>query len=275
MRFHRLTEFWCLSMCFAVWQTQAADFDLNHKNSAVGINITNANAGVASWSVDGVNSLNRQGFYYRVGSGPELLVQSISSSPTVSFTQVPNVISMLDVTYASQNYSVRTVFQLTGGNAGSGFSGLSETITVKNLSSSILDFHLFQYSDFDLWGLASGQVAQYSFDALGQPYKVTQTDGTHSVTETLNANTAPIGHFEAALGNATFASLTDGAATVLNDNPNSGLGNATFAYQWNASLAANGGTLTISKLLNIVPEPTVATIFLVGIGTTILSRRRK
>lgn len=252
-----------------------ADFTMANKNSTAQINITNANAGVLNWIVDGVNNLNEQRFYYRVGPvGPEALVQSISSSPAVSFTQIPNVFSKLDVTYANTSYSVRTFFQLTGGNAGSGVSGLSETITVKNLSGSTLDFHLFQYSDFDLWGLAGGQVAQYSFDALGQPYKVTQTDGTRSVTETLNASSAPIAYFEANSAFVTLNSLTDGVATILNDNPMSGPGNVTFAYQWDATLAVNG-TLTISKLMSIVPEPTSGALILTAFATAFFSRCRR
>ena len=262
--------------CLSGISAQADDFTLSQKNATLGVNITNAAAGVVKWNVDGVNYLNFQNFYYRAGAQTsESSVQSISSSPTVSFTQIPNALSLLDVTYANASYSVRTVYQLTGGNAGSGSSGLSETITVKNLTGSALDFHLFQFSDFNLWGQPGGQTAQFGFDTLGQPYKVTQTDGTHTLTESVNANSAPVGHFEAATGNTTLTSLTDGATTVLNDNATSGPGNVTFAYEWDATLAANGGTLTISKLMNIVPEPTTATIILTAIGTSLAVRRRK
>lgn len=240
-------------------------------NTSAQVNITNANAGVVDWSVNGVNTLNKQSFFYRIGGvGPESLVQSISSSPTVSFTQVPNVLSTLDVTYANASYSVRTLFQLKGGTS----PNLSETITVKNLSASPLDFHLFQYSDFNLSGLSGGQAAQYFFDALGQPYKVTQTGALQSVTETVNANTAPIGHFEAGLGNATWASLTDGSATTLNDNASAGPGDATFAYQWDALLSPNG-TITISKLMTIVPEPTISSLVLAALAAAKFARRGK
>lgn len=249
----------------------AQDFTLNNVNSTAQINITNANAGVLNWKVDGINYLAEQRFFYRVGSGPESLVQSISSTPTVSFVQIPNALSKLDVTYANSSYSVRTVFQLTGGVAGSGTSGLSEIITVKNLSASPLDFHLFQYSDFDLFGVSGGQSVQYIYDSLGQPYKVTQTDGSRSVTEILNANTAPIGHYEAGIAGSTLASLTDLLPTTLSDTPAAGVGNTTFAYQWDAVLAPNA-TITISKLMNIVPEPSSAALLLVGISALYFRR---
>lgn len=272
----RFLKLFCGTGIFAgaiLLQSQAQDFLMAHKNASAGINITNANAGVTSWSVDGVNSLNFQGFYYRVGGvGPEASVQSISSTPTVSFTQIPNVLSKLDVTYANASFSVRTLFQLTGSTAGSGTANLSETITVQNLSGAPLDFHLFQYSNFDLWGLTGGQTAQFLFDSLGQPYKVTQTDGSRSITETVNANTAVIGHYEAALGNLTLTSLMDGGPTTLSDTATAGPGDATFAYQWDATLAANG-TITISKLMTIVPEPTIASLLVATLGAMAMVRR--
>jgi len=233
-------------------------------------------AGVLNWNVDGVNNLGYQGFYFRVGGvGPESMVQSISAPGAVSFVQIPNVLSRLDVTYANASYSVRTVFQLTGGNPGSGYSGLSETITVKNLSGAPLDFHLFQYSDFNLFGLAGGQVSQFDFDLLGQPYKVTQTAGaSHAVTEIVNASSAPVGHYEANMGGLTLASLTDGFATTLNDSALSGPpGDATFAYQWDKLLQPND-TIMISKLI-VVPEPTTGSLILLALASGLVMRRRK
>ena len=251
-----------------------ADFALSHKNSSALINITNAGAGVVNWSIDGINNLGYQTLFYRVGNTPEALVQSISSTPTVSFVEVPNTLSKLDVTYANSVLSVQTLFQLTGSTAGSGKGGLSQTITVKNLSLAPLDFHLFQYSDFDLGGLTGGQSVQFSFDALSQPYQVTQTGGASILTETVNANSAPIGHYQAGTTPAILGSLIDGLPTTLSDAANASGGNANFAYQWDIVLQPNE-TLTISKLMNIVvPEPSVATMLL-AIGALWRYRARK
>lgn len=256
----------------AASRAYSQDFNLLHKNASAQINITNANAGVVGWSTDGVNSLNDQRFFYRIGNASEALVQSISSTPAVIFTQVPNVLSKLDVTYANATFSVQTLFVLTGSTAGSGKSGLSETITVKNLSGANLDFHLFQYSNFDLWGVPGGQTAQFSFDGIGQPYQVSQTDGSRTVTEIINGSSAPIGHYEASPAFATLTSLTDGAPTTLGDIASAGPGDMTFTYQWDVVLAPDQ-TLTISKLMNIVPEPSMATLIVAGFSV-MLARRR-
>jgi len=239
-----------------------ADFMLAYKNSSALVNITNAGAGVVGWNVDGINNLNYQGVYYRVGNSPEALIQSISSTPTVSFVQVPNALSKLDVTYANSLLSVQTLFQLTGSTAGSGKAGLSQTLTIKNISASPLDFHLFQYSDFDLAGLTGGQSVQFGFDTLSQPYKVTQSGGPSSLSEAINLNSAPIGHYYAGNTSATLSSLNDGSPTTLGDVANVSGGNANFAYQWDVVLQPNE-TLTISKLMNIiVPEPSVGSMLL-------------
>jgi hypothetical protein len=239
-----------------------ADFMLSHKNASALVNITNAGAGVVNWSVDGVNHLSYQSFYYRIGNTAEALVQSISSTPTVSFVQVPNTLSKLDVTYANSLLSVQTLFQLTGSTAGSGKAGLSETITIKNLSGAPLDFHFFQYSDFNLTGVTGGQSVQFSLDALLRPYQVTQTGGTTVLTETVNVGSAGVGHYEASTTAALLSSLNDGSPTTLSDAANASGGNANFAYQWDIVLDPNE-TLTISKLMSvIVPEPSVATMLL-------------
>jgi hypothetical protein len=260
MRFFGLTP---IFLGFGILSLHGQDFSMFHKNTSAQINITNANAGVLNWSVDGVNSLSSQRFFYRIGASPEALLQSISSTPTVVFTQNPTI-SRLDVTYANGIFSARTLFQLIGTTPGSGSANLNETITIQNLSGAPLDFHLFQYSDFNLGGVAGGQTAQFQFDGFGQPYKVIQTDGMRTVTETVNANTAPIGHFEAGLDGTTLGSLTDLAATTLNDTITAGPGNATFTYQWDVVLAPNE-TITISKLMNIVPEPGVATFAILSL----------
>jgi hypothetical protein len=257
----------------AAAQLNAADYLMAHKNATVGVN---TNGTVANWTIDGVNQLTSQSLHYRVGNlGGESLLSGISAAPSVTFNQVPNVISSLDITYANNSYSVRTLFQLNGSTAGSGKAGLNETLTIKNLSASPLDFHFFQYSDFNLGGAAGGQSGTIIFDALLQPYKITQTDGVRTITETVNANTAPIGHYQISLIGAGLAgSLADGNPTTLSDSPSAGPGDVVFAYQWDAVLQPNQ-TITISKLMSIVPEPSSLSLVIAAGLLASLKRRTK
>jgi hypothetical protein len=255
----------------AVAQANAADIVMSHKNATVGVN---TNGTVSNWTIDGVNQLASQSLFYRVGGvGGESLLSGISTTPSVSLTQIPNIISSLDITYANASYSVRTLFQLTGSTAGSGKANFNQTLVIQNLSGAPLDFHFFQYSNFDLGGVAAGQTAAVNFDSLLQPYKIVQTDGIRTVTETVNANTAPIGHFQTSFATSALVSLTDANPTTLNDVILAGPGDVEFAYQWDEVLAPNE-TITISKLLGIVPEPTTATLALLGLGLGLAARRK-
>lgn len=250
----------------------AQDITIANKNSSLDVN-TNTSAGVINWNVDGVDYAKNQWFYYRVGSGPESPLQSITSSPAVAITSLSSF-ARLNLTYANSSYSVLTSLRLTGNTPGSGRSQLNEDITVSNLSGSPLDLHFFQYSDFDLFGTTGGQSVQfYQNSANNQYYKAVQTDGTHTVTETVNSTIFPIGHFEAALFNDTLSSLTDGTPTTLNDVTSAGVGDVSFSYQWDVTLAP-GASFQLSKLIEIVPEPSsMAILALAGISMTLYRRR--
>lgn len=255
-------------------QSSAALYALNHKNSGVTIDSTSG-AGVFDWQVDGVNQLAQSWLYYRVGLAPETGIQTIGV-PVVNQYVNNAFFRVLDLTYANPNFSVRTVYSLTGGDPGSASANLSETLTVANLSGASLDFHFFQYSDFDLNNSALDQSVQFIQNMVNlQYYKVVQTDGSSSVVETINTANPPIGHFEAGLFPATLNKLTDGVADNLTDALNAGNGDLTFAYQWDVVLAP-GASFQISKLISVVPEPSVSALVLSGLAVLgLLLRRRR
>jgi hypothetical protein len=248
---------------------------LTHRNSSVLVDTGSGT--LVDWLVDGVDLVNQQSFHFRVGSvGGESMIGSINSTPSVAFDNAfPR---QLDVTYANSNYSVRVLYLLTGGTAGTGGSALSEGVTVANTSSSPLDFHFYQYSDFDLGGLSGNQAVQFYTNGAGQYYKVIQLGNGQTVTETINSAAPLIGHFEAATYNQTLAGLNDADPTTLSDSV-SAIGNATFAYQWDVTLAP-GDSFQVSKLLAvaldpsaIVPEPSA--FALVSLGLLVFGFRRR
>lgn len=275
MRFPRLYFYRLLILAgsFAAVGSQAADYTLSHtgatalnKPTSIDIN-TVTGAGIYNWNAAGVSQLNYHWFYYRVGAvGPEAPIQNINNSPTVVYTPAARA---LDLTYDNGSYSVQTSFQLTGGNT----PNLSEIITIHNHSGANLDFHFFQYSDFDLFGSSGGQSVQFSTNAVtGQYYKAIQTDGTHTITEKVNTATPPISHFEAQYVGNTLGSLLDGSPTTLSDTISAGVGNVTFAYQWDVNMADNT-SFQLSKLLTIAPEPSAISLVIACIATMRMARR--
>jgi hypothetical protein len=272
---NRMCSFQCflilLFFTAAVIPAQAQLVSLTNNNSSIDIQTSGPGAGASNWQVDGVNQLYAQWFYYRVGpAGGESPLNAISA-PTIS---TPTA-ARLDLSYNNGLYSALVRYTLTGNALGSSSAGLSETITLQNLSANVLDFHFFQYSDFDLRNLDLGQTAQFTTNGLGQYFKVTQTGNLMSVTETVTSAAVPIAHVEANGYAATITSLTDGLPTTLNDMTSFGPGDATFAYQWDISMAP-GSTFIISKILSVVPEPSSAALLSLGIlGFGMLRRRTR
>jgi hypothetical protein len=225
-----------------------------------------------NWLVDGTDHLSVQWFWYRIGgAGGESGINTISAPGIVT----PNA-RTLELTYANALLSVRVDYLLTGGVAGSGLSQVNESVLVRNLSGAPLDLHFFQYSDFDLNGIAAGDTVALGTDILGKYNEAFQTKGGISFSET--GVTPGANRGEAALFPVLLNSLTDGAPTTLSNFAGpAGPGDATWAFQWDVTLPADG-SFTFSKVKNItaVPEPSAVALALLGVGFVgVLRRSRK
>jgi hypothetical protein len=235
---------------------------------------TGTQNGMFNWSVEGVNQLFQQWFWYRIGSGAGTFERSIDtiSAPAI----VTPAANQLTTTYANAGVglSVRVDYVLSGGSIGSGTSTLLESLTINNISGTALDLHFFQYSDFDLGGNPGGDTVQLYKDITGKYNEADQTKGSTIFQETDVAPGADRG--EADFFPATLNSLKDAGPTTLNNNASPvGPGDTTWAFEWDRLLNP-GDSLIISKTKYIqVPEP--GTLALTGLGLTVLLtlRRRK
>jgi len=246
----------------------SADVTLIDGNSQVTIDPA-SQAGTNAWLVNGANYLFQQWFWYRLGGAPESSIDTLTLTGVTPFLGTRGV--SLDYTSAGF-FTMRVDYILAAGPVGSPSADLGETITIVNTGGTSLDFHFFQYSDFDLGGVGNPQ--QDIVEVLNAN-TVRQTGGGTSFSETVQTGSNPA-RWEASTWAAltpTLVSLTDGAATTLNNNALAGPGDATWAFQWDKTLTANGGTLQISKdkHLEIVPEP--AAILLLGTGLLLIGRR--
>ena len=233
-----------------------------------------SSAGMYTWTVEGQNFLYQQWFWYRVGSDPATPESSIDTLTLTSATQAaPNKLTLLYTSAGLFNLTIE--YTLLGGQAGSGASDMAESIRVSNLSGAPLDFHFFQYTDFDFSPLPGADTVQ-----LVNENKVKQTSpGGFVVSETTAVPDAD--RFELALWNATLAKLNDGDLDNLsnaNVGPypySAGPGDVTWALQWDEVLSSTG-TLLISKNKHLtVPIP--PSVLLLGsglLGLALLGRRR-
>src|SRR5262249_25593325 len=143
---------------------------------------------------------------------------------------------LITITYAGTGalagLSVQVDYLLNGGIAGSHASDVAETINITNTTGSSLDFHFFEYSGFDLNGDDTSQVVNFA-----NANTVNQQGGGVVLSETV-VTPAPSAH-QAALFPVLLNSLNDGSPTTLNGTNNAGPGDATWAFQWDTTIANN------------------------------------
>ncbi len=226
--------------------------------------------GMKSWLVDGQNQLYQQWFWYRIGgSGPE---QALNTIPVLSEIQAnPNT---LVTTYANSILSIEASYTLLGGAPGSGSSEIVEQIRIRNLTGSPLDFHFFQYTDFDVNGTYADDSIQLYQNLLGLFDTAIQNEGNVHFADTIVSPGA--NHGEAGLWPSILNKLNDSNPTTLNDDPGPKFGDSTWAFQWDQNIAANGDfVISADKKIFIVPIPEPTVLSLVPMGLIIFGLMRR
>jgi len=173
---------------------------------------------------------------------------------------------------------VKPSFTLQASSPGSDRSTIAESITINNPSAVSQTYHFYQYSDFDLAGVAGNQSVL--FTASGGSYKAVQTGlAGGSLVDTVTAlssgaNVQP--EVQAGLYDGTQFGLMNGnPAPTLNNTLSAGLGDVVYAYEWDVTIAPTTGALTISEI-QTVPEPSSVALISAGLFTVAwLARRRR
>jgi hypothetical protein len=229
-----------------------------------------SSAGMNSWTVNGQNQLNQQWFWYRTDGG---IAQPINTIGGLQYQITGN--NTLDAFYHNNQLNFEIIYTLIGGGINSGNANMTEQIMAINQSGSALDLNFYQYSNFNLLGVANDNVQ--IFGSPGDYNFVRQWNGSTAIQEAINSPSASAA--AAALYNQTLNELNTTPGLNLNGPLAAGSGNVTWALQWSQTLAANGGEfdLTKDKSLSIlvVPEPSTVTIIALGVGALGLALRRK
>ncbi len=232
-----------------------------------------SSAGMFNWFVGGNDQLVQQWFWYRIGGAPEAPINTIGAPAVGSLG--PN---QLTLTYTHALFSLQVDYLLTSPSFGQ--ASIQEAISIINTSGNNLDFHFFQYSDFDLNGTAGGDFGALGTNIFGKFNLVDQIDGPNTFQETVL--TPGSDHAELSFFPVILNKLNDGVATTLSDLPPAGAiigpGDLTWGFQWDRVLTASGpgSSLAISKLksIEIVPEPSTFAIGLMGLAAVRWMRRR-
>lgn len=227
--------------------------------------------GQFSWTIDGYDVLARQWFWYRIGStGPEQSIDALDASPDIAQPDAGSLV--LD--YAGSLLRTQVVYQLTGGQTDSAQSVLNETIVLTNTGSTTMHLHFFQYVDINLFDPSAGPDTLI----IANGNTAVQSNPTSSVSETVTTPSPT--YYMAGLTPAVLNLLTDGAPTTLGIVPGPVVGDVSWAFQWDLTLAPNHLAI-ISKVKSVdlrspsgnVPEP--ATIALLAAGAMLVLTGRR
>lgn len=265
MREKFILAFACLAVDLAVCgDVKAHTYSLTDGNASVEIGADDS-FGMGEWTVDGQKQMNQQQFWFRKGSsGGE---KKISTLNLLSEDQP--AANLLNVLYGNSHFSIEINYTLTGGASGSGYASIGEQIKITNISADPLDFHFFQYVDFDLGGSDAGDTLYLSQNIMGLFDAAYQNKGSFYFADEIispGANRAQVN--EQTAGLVLLTSLNNGTPTTLNNDGGPVTGDAAWALQWDMTIPVGGFfQIAISKsaYTTPIPEPSTMTILVIGV----------
>ncbi len=229
--------------------------------------------GMKNWYVDGVSQLYRQQFYYRIGSTD--YERPIDSLNLWNITQTSD--NSLSLVYGKRGLKIEVSYLLSGGVEGSGYSTISEQIKISNLSRRSIDFHFFQFVDFDLAGEYLGDELLLIQNEDGLFTGAYQRKGNSYFGEELlspGANRAQADEVYPTW--PLFDSLVDSQPTTLNNSAGPISGDPAWAFQWDQCIDAKGSfEISIVKTVYPIPVPEPSVFAIVSlVGVVVAARKR-
>ena len=253
-------------------QAGAAVITLEDKNSITKFDPASSD-GMYSWTIDGVEHLYQQWFWYRIGDtgGEQPLNSLLLNAVNPVDTNGDGDYDFMTLQYKGQGLQVDLKFTLTGGDLGTHTADMAETITIKNTSAASISLHFFQYCDMDINGTSDNDTVEIR-DGI-RAYQSDPEGGWASETVSISIIGAP-SHYEAGLLADILGKLEDTSPTDLSDEAGPYYGDAAWSFQWDFVLAP-GKSVIISKDKLIVPEPATLGLLALGGLAMVVRKRRK
>jgi len=269
-----------LAVAVSAGPALASDITLTDGNNAVTINPGGqpGAAGLNSWTINGVNELTQEWYYFAVGnsSGPSGLdtlntgttpVGITLSESRTGVTGVDNT-ARLVYTDPAGRFTETASYQLTGALDGATLGDITETLRIKNTSSSTLNLHMYEYTNLQL----DGTTPNNSLAITGGD-SATQSNPVNKVMATVTAT--PTNHSEAALASTLSTALASSSPLTLNGNATLTNADAALAYQWDLSLTPGQSVIiNTDKNINSIPEPSSG-VALTGAALVMMLGRRR
>lgn len=274
-------------MICQVSQVGAVVYTLKDVNSKVLID-PQTQAGMHNWIVDDCSvAMQKQWFWYRLGwGGPETSLDVLPFLGPVLTDRNPFTDPAWDtfaIKYLGPGFDLEFTTSLLGGNWGSGRADIVEQIRISNTSPGPIEFHFFQYADFDLGQpfipnkaipVADDDRVIIKLDPVtGLPTEVVQWDPTIRVSEAVRIQEAVLtpdaNLAEAAFFPMTLVMLNDPGSYNLNNALAAGPGDVTWAFQWIFTIDPGKSVLISKDKIVLIPEPpawALGALALLGFG---------
>ncbi len=123
-----------------------------------------------------------------------------------------------------------------------------------------MDLRFYQYSDFDISGTAYGDTSEM----VNANTWIQYDDTGRALSETVVTPVAS--RFEAGVFSGTLSALEDEIATDLDNVPGPFVGDVTWDFRWDLSIAAGGSFLISTDESIQVPPPGALAFAGLGLG---------
>jgi len=254
---------------------QAQVVTLTDGNSLAQID-PHSQAGMFNWSVQGLNQLYQQWFWYRVGDATGAMQHSIDtiSAPVVTLYGTREA----TILYTANTFTFSVDYLLTGGSVilppgEIGNPDLGESIRIVNTRASTLAFHLFQYAHCALSGYPSSDSVQLGRNLHGFFNDAFQSDPAAGLTQAITSLGA--NHGEVDFAPATLGRLNSVNGYNLNDNAGPvGPGDVAYAFQWDLNIAPGASAvISMDTYLMVSPEPSAPALMVCSLVAWAMRRR--
>jgi hypothetical protein len=259
----------------ATWQNaKAANVVLSDGNSSVTLDPTSS-AGISNWSINGQNEINKEWFWFRNGSsGGQSSIDTLGNPSVALFDTNGNGKNDTAMfTYGPTNgIQISLTLSLTGGLTGTDTSDVTENLIITNKGTSAVNYHFFEYANFNLGGSTSGENV-----SIANNNTATETGNGLQVQTVVSPKAS---EYEANLFPSLLNHINSSSTYTLADISSASNGDGEWGFQWDASIPA-GGSLPIavdgrfSASVQTIPEPTSAASVLGLAGACLWRPRRR